>query len=79
MIRYFYDILNIKSFWLGQELDSWGNFDYNELEEALVSLEHLPPYIHDFLEKHEKMEDRLHHFPELLANFFSTRYRECFK
>lgn len=70
VIRNAYDILNLKSLWLEEELDFWGNYDAHALEEALVSQVGLPQYIYDFIEAHEKVEDRIRYFPALLARFF---------
>lgn len=70
VIRNLYDILNLRSFWLGEEIDPWGNLDQNELEDALVSVVGLPDYVYDFLDTYPKLEDRLRQFPRLLSDFF---------
>lgn len=70
VIRTYYDILNIRSFWLHEELDPYGNFNVNELEEALINQVGLPDYVYAFLDKYEKLEERLYHFPELLNDYF---------
>lgn len=70
LIRGFYDVLNLRSLWLNEDLDLWGNLDENELDEALINLYGLPDYVYDFLEAHPKIDDRLRHFPQLLATFF---------
>lgn len=70
VIRRYYDILNMRSFWLHEELDPYGNFDVNELEDALLTQIGLPSYVNTFLEENEKIEDRLFHFPELLKEYF---------
>ncbi|MBA3720978.1 MAG: DUF2764 family protein [Parachlamydiaceae bacterium] len=69
-IRSLFDILNLRSLWLGEDLNPWGNLNEQELEEVLFDQKGLPSYVYDFLEAHEKLEDRLHHFPGLLASFF---------
>ncbi len=70
VIRTFYDILNLRALWKGVELDSWGNFDEGELQEALASHTELPDYVFEFINIHEKKEDRVKHFEELLAKSF---------
>lgn len=79
VIRSLYDILNLRSLWLEEPLDPWGNLNENELEDALISLVGLPDYVYAFLDAHEKKADRLHHFPVLLAEFFRRVSKECSK
>lgn len=74
--RHLFDISNIRSIWLGEELDPWGNLDENELEEALLNLEGLPDFVYEFLAAYDKKEDRLTHFPQLIATFFQKASKE---
>jgi hypothetical protein len=69
-IRELYDILNLRSLWLGEELDPRGELNVGEIEEALMTHTGLPDYVYDFLAQYEKLPDRLRHFPWLLAQFF---------
>lgn len=69
-IRNLYDISNLRAYWKGEPLDRYGNFNYSELEEALVTRSMLPGFVFDFMDKYESNEDRLKHYPELLAVFF---------
>jgi len=71
-IRNFYDIPNLLSYWKGESFSQLGNFDYYELEEALATKSGLPEYIFKFLEKYETKDERLKHYPELLATFFQV-------
>lgn len=71
-----YDLLNLRSLWLGEELDPRGNLNEVELEEALVNNAGLPPYVYDFLARYDKIADRLRHFPWLLARFFQYAIEE---
>lgn len=71
-IRRFYDILNIRSFWLEEKLDARGEMDPLELGEAIASRVGIPDYVHEFINRYPKTEDRLHHFPSLLAHFFQS-------
>ncbi len=77
VIRRFYDILNIRSLWLEEELDPRGDMDPLQLGEALVNRYGLPDYVYDFIDRYPKKEDRIHHFPYLLAKFFQSA--ETFK
>lgn len=72
MLRNFYDIPNLRSYWKGEPFDSLGNLDASAMEEALVTRAGLPEYIFKFLDTYETKEERLRHYPELLANFFHT-------
>lgn len=69
-LRTLYDILNLRSLWLGEALDPWGNLNENDLEEAWLSQVGLPSYVYDLFAAYEKKEDCLRHFPLLLARFF---------
>lgn len=72
IIRRFYDILNLRSLWLEEELDPRGELSSGLLEEALVDHSGLPAYVYEFSERYQKKEERLHHFPFLLARFFQS-------
>lgn len=69
-LRNFYDIINLRSYWKGEPLDPVGNLTENQMEEALVTRSMLPPDVFAFMDKYEKQEERLRHFPELLSTFF---------
>jgi Protein of unknown function (DUF2764) len=71
-IRQFFDILNLRLFWLGEELDPKGDLSPQALEEALISRVGLPDYVYDFVDTYPKIEDRIHHFPFLLSRFFQS-------
>ena len=70
ILRQFYNILNLRALWKEEEFDPRGSLSNYEMSEALVSRIGLPDYIFDFLDRYPKGEDRLHHFPLLLAQFF---------
>lgn len=76
VIRRFFDILNLRALWSGEEIDPKGELDAYELEEALVSNAGLPDYIFDFLARYHTLGERLHHFPFLLAKFFQSAEQE---
>lgn len=69
-LRRYYDIQNIRGYLKGEDLDPHGNWDRNDIEEVLVDHEGLPYYLAHFLDIYERKEDRLKHYPELMAEFF---------
>jgi hypothetical protein len=71
-VRRFFDILNLRLLWQGEELDPRGYLSPQVLEEALVSGAGLPDYVYDFVDKFPKKQDRIHHFPLLLTRFFQS-------
>ena len=78
VIRRYYDLENLRLMWekdsldesLEEELDYRGNLDENALEEALIMDMGLPKYVYDYLEKYDSRQDRLYHFPGLIADYF---------
>lgn len=70
-IRRYFDIENLRSLWEKEPLEPYGNFDENELEDAVLTGVGLPAYVYDFMHKYEGLESRLHHFPFMLVNFFN--------
>jgi hypothetical protein len=77
VLRRYYDILNIRAFLKKDPLDPYGNWDENDLDELLLSSEGAPPYLAQYLDKYESKEDRLKHFPELLAAFFREEVQDA--
>lgn len=73
VIRWFYDLQNMRALWKGEELDKWGNLNQNELEEALLNQDDFAglPYVDEFLSRYEKTEDRLYYFPSLLSGYYN--------
>ena len=69
-IRNYYDILNLSAYWKKEPFDPLGNLDEGGMEEAIVTRSMLPSYVFDFMDRYETDEARLHHFAELLAQFF---------
>jgi hypothetical protein len=72
VIRRFFDILNLRALWLGEDLDSRGELTPLAIGEALVSRSGLPDYVFEFLDAYDKAADRLKHFPFLLSRFFKS-------
>lgn len=71
-VRRFFDILNLRALWRGEPFDPRGTMTPLEMGEALVNEIELPTYVFDFMEAHEKLADRLRHFPFLLSQFFKS-------
>ena len=76
-VRRYYDIRNVRSWWLEEELSPYGNLKRPDLEEAHLTGEGLPDYVNDFLDRFERTEDRLHHFPSLVATYFNEEIKEA--
>ncbi len=70
VFRAYYDILNIRSYWKGEAFDPAGNLDPVAMEEALITRSVFPSYVFEFIDKYENNEERIRHFPLLLATFF---------
>ena len=71
ILRLYYDLLNIRSFWREETLSYRGNYNEKELEDALVTNEGFPSYVYDFMDRHQEVKDRLYHFSSLLADYFA--------
>lgn len=70
IIRRFFDLLNLRSFWSGEEFDPFGELTLYELGESLINRSGFPEYVYEFLETYPGKEERLRHFSFLLAKFF---------
>ena len=75
-IRNYYDIINLSAYWKKEPFDPLGNLDEAGMEEAIVTRTMLPSYVFDFLDRYESKESRLHHFAELLSEFFQSQSSE---
>ncbi len=69
------DVYNIKALWLGLPMDDRGTMTGKELEEALLVRDALPPYLSDFLDRYESIEERLHYFSFLYAAMYRQETR----
>jgi hypothetical protein len=70
VVRRYFDIENIRTFWKGDELDPHGIYDANELEDALVTGTGLPDYVYEYMEKFDKTDERIRNFPALISKYF---------
>lgn len=66
----YYDIKNMRAFWLNEKFDPHGFLDAHELEECLAGSIGFPDYIYDFLEKHKEQEERMRFLPQLISEYF---------
>lgn len=71
VLRRFIDIQNIRALIVEEPIDTRGNLNEKELDEALLIKNILPSYIFDFLDQFEKPAERIAHFFGLLSLYFS--------
>jgi hypothetical protein len=71
-LRLFIDITNIRPLLLEESIDGRGNLSEKDLDEALLIKDFLPQYVFDFLDKHDTLAAKLHHFSELVSLFFTN-------
>jgi len=76
-VRRYYDIRNVRSYWIEEELSPYGNLKRPDLEEAHLTGEGFPDYVNDFIDRFERVDDRLHHFPSLIASYFNEEMEEA--
>lgn len=76
VMRRYYDMYNIRAFWKGEDFNQHGNYNENDLEEALLTRSGLPEYVYDYLDKYDKHDDRVNHFPELIAAYFREEIKK---
>lgn len=72
IVRRYYDLQNLRYLMNGIEPSSYGTMNAEELDEAVINGIGLPDYFYDFLEKYEEKEERLHHFPKLIADYYRS-------
>lgn len=70
VLRRFWDLENLRSYWKKEPLDPHGQLNEKELEEALLNGEGLPRYVRSFLEEYENDAQRLAHFPRLMTAYY---------
>lgn len=71
VLRLFIDIYNIRALLMEEPVDSRGNLNEKELDEALLIHNILPNYVFEFLDQFEKVPDKIRNFYGLLARFFN--------
>lgn len=76
VMRSYFDLENIRYFWMGYPMTPYGNWDENALEEALLIGKGLPDYVYKFMDTYDNREERINHFGQLFASFFSEEIRK---
>ncbi len=79
VVRRYYDLQNLRLLWqhrkldekLGSELNVYGNYDENGLDEALLTRDGFPDYVYEFVDEHDRNRDRVANFPALVGAYFS--------
>ena len=71
VLRRFVDMYNIRALQMEEPIDSRGNLNEKDLDEALLVHFVLPDYVFEFLDQFEKVSDKIRNFPGLLARFFN--------
>lgn len=69
------NLYNIKALWLSLPLDDKGTFNAKELEEALLIRDLLPPYLIEYLEEYETVENRLKYFSSLYTSMYAQEFK----
>ncbi len=64
------DLENIRSLYVGTPWDDRGLYSKVELEAHLQDKTGFPEYVLSFLDSHDEVEDRIKHYPSLLAQYF---------
>jgi len=72
VLRRFVDICNIRALMMEETVDPRGNLNEKELDEALLVHTALPDYVFEFLDRFEKVADKVRNFSGLLALFFNA-------
>lgn len=76
-VRRLYDLLNLRAYWKEEPLDPYGEMDAVQLEEALAGRIGLPDFVYEFVDSHEKNEDKVRYFPLLLAKYFQLASQDA--
>lgn len=69
--RRYIDVANIRFLFLEEAIDSRGNLNEKDLDEALLLKDSFPFYIFDFLDQFESVSEKLKHFSGVLSVFFN--------
>jgi hypothetical protein len=71
LIQAFFDVENIRNFWLGRPFLEQGAMDEKELEENIAAGENGLSFVREFLEAYPTHEERVAHFDRLISLFFA--------
>jgi hypothetical protein len=78
VLRRFIDLNNIRSLFLEDAIDTRGNLNEKELDQALLLKDGLPEYVHDFLDQFESQTEKLRFFSGLLSKYFNEEKESGF-
>lgn len=71
IFRRYIDMSNIRALFLEESIDTRGNLNEKELDEAMLLKDGLPEYVFDFLDRFEGMSEKLRNFSGLFSTFFT--------
>ena len=71
VFRRFLDLSNIRALFLEDAIDSRGNLNEKELDQALLLQDGLPEYAFDFLGRFETAAEKLRFFSGLISTYFN--------
>lgn len=71
LLRLELDLVNLRRYWQGDELDPAGNYAASDIEKALGNRNFYPPFVSAFVERYSSTQERLKHFGELWTDYFS--------
>lgn len=69
-VRRYYDIENVRAYWLREPFNPYGNVEEKYMEEAILTGDGLPSYVYDFMDRYESLPARLGHFSMLISEYF---------
>ncbi|MBS0629453.1 MAG: DUF2764 family protein [Verrucomicrobia bacterium] len=71
VLRLAIDLYNIRAHYSNQPIDSRGNLNEKELDDALLAEADLPQYVFEFLNQFEDVHEKIGHFFGLLSRFYN--------
>jgi hypothetical protein len=77
ILRQLVDLDNMRAMWQKLPIKSGGNFDEQELEEALIFRQNLPSYVILFLDTYKEAKERIKHFSLLLRWYFEANTKDA--
>ncbi len=77
VLRLAIDLYNIRAHYSNQPLDPRGNLNEKELDDALLAEADLPPYVFEFLNQFEDVQEKVRHFFGLLSRYYTEEGRKA--
>ena len=69
-LKCYVDLKNLKAVWLDKEIDHRGNLDEKRLKQALLTEDHFPDYVFEYIRNNPDDLNKVKNFNYLLATFF---------